>query len=322
MGDCRTSAAKVASTKTAKRGRGLLSRTKTTKTGTGVVKPDHCGDLPKRGRGLLSRTTAGISYVRIRYSPIVLPQQPREAFGSVRTRNAMPRAPRLELAGVPLHVTQRGVNRCAIFVDDADRHHYRHLLREACRTRGVQVHAFVLMDNHVHLLLAAPECGAISAAMHSAGQCYVQAFNTRHHRCGTLFQGRFKSCLVESDRYLLNVMRYIELNPVRAAMVATAHAWRWSSVHSHAGNACDSLVTPNPAYLALGDTRECRVASYREWLRAGISDDELASIRKSLAQERSLGDERFQRMIERCLNRPAACRPPGRPRNASPLHSD
>jgi putative transposase len=105
-------------------------------------------------------------------------------------------------------------------------------------------------------------------------------------------------------------------------MVASPEAWRWSSVHSHAANACDSLVTPHPAYLALGDTRECRISSYREWLRTGISDDELVSIRKSLAQERSLGDERFQRMIERCLNRPAAYRPPGRPRNASQLRSD
>lgn len=233
----------------------------------------------------------------------------------------MPRAPRLELPGIPLHVTQRGVNRCAIFIDDADRRHYRHLLREACVGRNVQVHAFVLMDNHVHLLLAASECGAISAAMHSAGQCYVQAFNARHRRSGTLFQGRFKSCLVGSDRYLLNVMRYIELNPVRAAMVASPQAWRWSSVHSHAGVARDPLVTPHATYLGLGDTRARRIASYSDWLRAGIGDDELGSIRKSLAQERSFGDERFQSMIERCLNRPAACRPPGRPRNAHPLRS-
>ena len=170
------------------------------------------------------------------------------------------------------------------------------------------------MDNHVHLLLGSPECGAISATMRAAGQSYVQAFNARHRRCGTLFQGRFKSCLVESDRYLLNVMRYIELNPVRAAMVASPDAWRWSSVHSHARGARDPLVSLHPLYLSMGHDQESRTHGYREWLRAGIGDDELAAIRKSLAQERSLGNDRFQRMVERALDRPATCQLPGRPR--------
>lgn len=152
----------------------------------------------------------------------------------------MPRQPRLELPGLPVHVTQRGVNQCAIFIDDDDRHHYRRLLREACIEHGIAIHAFVLMDNHVHLLLTPRHPGALSRAMRAVGQCYVQAFNARHGRCGALWQGRFKSSLVDSERYLLTVIRYIELNPVRAAMVATPDEYKWSSVHTHLGKACET----------------------------------------------------------------------------------
>lgn len=250
---------------------------------------------------------------------VLLPSEggPRDAVDAASDPATMPRAPRLELPGHPLHVTQRGVNHCAIFVDDADRHHYRHLLREACRAHGARVHAFVLMGNHVHLLLSSDECGAISRTLRRAGQAYVQAFNTRHRRCGTLFQGRFKSCLVQSDRHLLNVMRYIELNPVRAAMVSAPEAWPWSSARSHGWMTRDALLTPHPAYLALGGDERGRAAAYLEWLRAGVGVDELAAIRRCLAQERSFGDRRFQAMIERSLGRHVACRSPGRPRSAA-----
>jgi putative transposase len=229
----------------------------------------------------------------------------------------MPRAPRLELPNVPMHVTQRGVNRCALFIDDEDRHHFRHLMNKACQEAGVALHAFVLMDNHVHLLLCASESGAVSHVMRSAGQVYVQAFNARHRRTGTLFQGRFKSCLVDSEPYVLNVIRYIELNPVRAHLVLGAEDWRWSSVHSHVRSARDPLVTPHPLYLAMGIDRCEGETAYRRWLSAGISEDELSQIRQSLTQERSLGDERFRQMVERALNRPASCRPSGRPRSSS-----
>ena len=109
----------------------------------------------------------------------------------------MPRQTRLELPGTPLHITQRGVNRCAIFVDEEDRRHYYELLRDTVHEHGIAVHAYVLMGNHVHLLLTSPERDALSRAMRNVGQCYVQAFNRRHRRTGTLWQGRFKSCLVD-----------------------------------------------------------------------------------------------------------------------------
>lgn len=226
----------------------------------------------------------------------------------------MPRQPRLELPGVPMHVTQRGVNRCAIFIDDQDRHHYRRLLRDACRKHAVAVHAFVLMDNHVHLLLSSLQGGQVSRAMRNAGQAYVQAFNVRHGRSGTLWQGRFKSCLVDTDDYLLTVIRYIELNPVRAAMATRPETYRWSSVHSHLGQASDPLMTLHPLYLSLGRDPCERANAYRTWLESGISQDDLVAIRNHMAQERALGHPCFQQMVERALNRTVACRPRGRPR--------
>lgn len=132
----------------------------------------------------------------------------------------MPRRPRLEIPGIPLHITRRGVNRAAVFVDDDDRGHYLALLGATLHKHGVALHAYMLMGNHVHLLASAAHPESISRALRSHGQCYVQAFNRRHRRTGTLWEGRFKSCLVDADRYFLTVCRYIELNPVRAAMVA------------------------------------------------------------------------------------------------------
>ncbi|SEI45544.1 transposase [Frateuria terrea] len=225
----------------------------------------------------------------------------------------MPRLPRLELPGVPLHITQRGINKGAIFLDEEDRYHFRHLLRRAFRDQAVALHAFVLMDNHFHLLVTPAAVGTLSNAMGRVGQAYVQAFNLRHHRCGALWQGRFKSCLVQSERYLLTVMRYIELNPVRAAMVDAPEDYRWSSVHTHLGRARDPLVTPHPLYLALGSDPTARADAYRRWLDAGIAPDDLHHLRAYARQERALGDERFQRMVETTLGRPASCRPRGRP---------
>lgn len=226
----------------------------------------------------------------------------------------MPRLPRLEIPGVPMHITQRGVNRGAIFIDDGDRHHFLRLLGEACNHYVIKLHAYVLMDNHFHLLLTSPEPGHLSRAMRAIGQNHVQALNYRHGRSGSLWQGRFKSCLVDTERYLLTVMRYIELNPVRAAMVDAPQKHRWSSVHAHLGLTHDRLITPHPLYLALGATAEERTAVYRKWLQQGICDDDRDRIRQHMAQERALGDERFQIMVEKTLNREAACRPRGRPR--------
>ncbi len=208
----------------------------------------------------------------------------------------MPRTPRLELPGIPLHVTQRGVNRCAIFLDDNDRHHFRRLLREACRKHDVEIHAFVLMDNHVHLLLGALRAGSVSGACD-----WRDNPTSRRSTIGTTAparSGRGASSpawwtLTNSDHYLLTVMRYIELNPVRAAMVDAPEAYRWSSVHTHLGHACDPMLTPHPMYLALGTNAESRAAAYRSWLYAPLPPEDLAAIRRHLEQEKALGNPGF-----------------------------
>lgn len=226
----------------------------------------------------------------------------------------MPRQPRLELPGSPLHITQRGVNRCAIFVDDDDRRHFYRLLHEATAENGIAVHAYVFMGNHIHLLATPPAREALSRAMRNFGQCYVQAFNKRHGRCGTLWQGRFKSCLVDTERYLMTVYRYIELNPVRAAMVAAPEQYRWSSVHANLGLQVDQLVTPHATFLQLDHDPHGRAQAYRTWLHEGVGEDELLTTRAHLQQERALGDRKFQVMVERALGRPVHLRGRGRPK--------
>lgn len=226
----------------------------------------------------------------------------------------MPRQARLEIPGIPLHITQRGVNRCAIFLDDDDRRHYLRLLGESAARHGLSVHAYVLMGNHVHLLVSSGERGEVSLAMRQLGQAYVTAFNRRHRRSGTLWEGRFKSCLVDSDRYLLTAYRYIELNPVRAAMVERPEHHHWSSVHANLALCEDALVTPHTCFLEMGATPLVRAEAYRTWLKEGVSDDELIAIRQHLQQERAFGSKRFQSMAERTLGRPVSVRRPGRPR--------
>ena len=225
----------------------------------------------------------------------------------------MPRSARLVLPGIPLHVIQRGVNRAALFIDDEDRHHYLRLLRNACRKQAVAIHAFVLMGNHVHLLITPSTVEGLAPAMRQCGQNYVQYFNKRHVRSGTLLEGRFKSCLVDSDGYLLMVHRYIELNPVRAAMVAFPEEYRWSSVRVYLGLEHNPMLTPHPCYTLLGPTPEARANAYSEWLRASIQPDERERIVIYVAQERALGSPRFQDMVGRALQRSVVCRPAGRP---------
>lgn len=231
----------------------------------------------------------------------------------------MPRRPRLELPGIPLHITHRGVNRAATFLDGEDFSSYRQHLGDALVEQGIALHAYVLMTNHVHLLVTPPAPGRLSVAMSRLGQRYVPAFNRRHGRTGTLWEGRFKSCLVDSERYLLTVHRYIELNPVRAAMTSTAEDYRWSSVRASLGLAPDSLLTFHPLYLAMGADPIQRGSIYREWLQQGISEDDLQNIRSHLQQERALGHPQFQAMVEKTLNRPSFVRPRGRPRKSEAL---
>jgi putative transposase len=230
----------------------------------------------------------------------------------------MPRRPRLLLPGIPLHITQRGVNRGATFVDADDHRLYRSLMVDVLVADGIAIHAYALMGNHVHLLVTPASESNLSHAMRRLNQRYVGAFNRRHGRTGTLWESRFRSCLVQTDGYLLTLYRYIDLNPVRAAIVATAEDYRWSSARANLAIATDACLTPHPVYLTWGLDAKARALRYGEWLRSGISDSELASIRSHVRQERALGSLRFQAFVEQALNRPVAVRPRGRPRALAP----
>lgn len=226
----------------------------------------------------------------------------------------MARQPRSNVAGIPQHIVQRGNNRQHCFVDEFDRRRYLANLAEASERYGCRIHAYVLMDNHVHLLATPDECDAVSRMMQTLGAHYVRYFNVRHDRSGTLWEGRFHSSLVDTESYLLACYRYIELNPVRAAIVDDPLKYPWSSVHANARGTPDPVVTPHPGYLALGDTRERRIDAYRSLFDVTLEPEHLEKIRLYLRQQKALGSARFQRRMETMLGRPMEWRPPHRPR--------
>jgi putative transposase len=185
----------------------------------------------------------------------------------------MARLPRLTLPGYPHHIIQRGNNRQMIFADTQDFATMMALLAENAHKFAVAVHAYVLMDNHFHLLATPATAEALPLMMQAVGRSYVRYFNQRHARTGTLWEGRYRSTLIETERYLLACMVYIDLNPVRAGMVAQPGAWQWSSHAHYLGQRIDKLVTPHALYWALGNTPFAREAAYagigagRHWHR-------------------------------------------------------
>ena len=174
----------------------------------------------------------------------------------------MPRRPRHSPPGVPLHIVQRGINRQPCFRTRRDFRAYLNALHEYSGRYDVQIHAYVLMTNHVHLLVSPMAELAASRMMQQLGRRYVQLFNHVYQRTGTLWDGRFKSSLVRSDRYLLACYRYIELNPVRAGLVRHAHRYRWSSYRANACGKRDSLLTPHRCWLELGPNSASRRRAY------------------------------------------------------------
>ncbi|RPD83682.1 transposase [Luteimonas sp. 100069] len=228
----------------------------------------------------------------------------------------MARLPRFDLPGIPQHVVERGNNRLPCFLDDDDRLHYLTLLREALLATGVQLHAYVLMDNHVHLLATPAAAGDIARCMQRLGRQYVGQFNARHRRTGTLWEGRYKACLVDSERNLLTCQRYIELNPVRARIIDDPAAYRWSSCAAHLGQRTRSLLSPHPAWQALGEDTQARAQAWRGLLDEAIGDDELAEIRCYLQQQRAWGRDDFRAMVEAKTERFAGVRPAHRPSKA------
>jgi putative transposase len=216
----------------------------------------------------------------------------------------MPRPPRLDLPGVPQHLVQRGNDRQPCFFADIDRVRYLQDLRELSFKLGIAVHAYVLMTNHVHLLLTSDHGGATSTLMQSLGRRYVRYINDTYGRTGTLWEGRYKSCPVQDETYLLRCYRYIELNPVRAGMVADPADHRWSSHPYNGLGRQDALVQPHPRYLDIASPQE-RAAIYRHFVLDAIDPDETTTIRIRLQRQHALGDDRFRHAIEGQLGRRA-----------------
>lgn len=225
----------------------------------------------------------------------------------------MARRPRLDLAHIPQHVVQRGNDRRPCFFSELDYVRYLDELREITLLEGCQVHAYALMTNHVHLLVTPADAGQVACVMQMLGRRYVRYINDRYHRTGTLWEGRYKACLVDKDDYLLRCYRYIEHNPVRAAMVADPGEYAWSSYACNAFGKADALIRPHATYRALGGTPEARCTAYREMLAAQVDPAELELIRLRLQRQHALGSDRFREMIELQLGRRAGPAKIGRP---------
>jgi putative transposase len=226
----------------------------------------------------------------------------------------MPRRPRVQLPGVPLHIIQRGNNRQACFYAEEDYQFYLEWLAEYTGKTGCRIHAYVLMTNHVHLLLSSVRGDGAGALMKALGQRYVQYVNRQYRRSGTLWEGRFRSCLVQQDEYLLSCQRYIELNPVRAGMVEHPGEYRWSSYRCNGQGEADAVVTPSLLYLQLGDTAAQRLKRYRALFRADMDASLVDQIRSATNGNYVLGTERFAEQIAQVLGRRVSRGSAGRPR--------
>lgn len=230
----------------------------------------------------------------------------------------MARLPRFYLPGQPLHVIQRGNNRDPIFAADADYQFYLRCLQEAAEKHALTVHAYVLMTNHVHLLVTPDTEESLSKTLQSIGRRYVQYFNFTYQRTGTLWEGRYKSTLIDSERYLLTCMRYIEMNPVRADMVAHPGDYPWSSYRANAQGHEDGLLVGHELYQRLGRTEDERQAAYRQLFRAQVAKADVAAIRDATNKGWALGDSLFSAKVEALTARRATPLPRGRPKREVP----
>ena len=228
----------------------------------------------------------------------------------------MPRPVRLNLADIPQHVTQRGNNRQVCFYSTEDYHRYLELLQETSQLHGCSIHAYVLMTNHVHLLMTPSTPDGVSMVMRDLGRDYVRALNKAYRRTGTLWEGRFKSSLVDTHRYCLACYRYIELNPVRASMVRHPAGYPWSSFHFNATGKPDPLVTPHDSWLLLGECDHTRSEAYQALFSENLKPNDIDCIRHSVNTGLPTGNQRFRRKIEQALSIKPGHGKRGRPRKA------
>lgn len=226
----------------------------------------------------------------------------------------MARLARLFVPGCPQHIIQRGHNRMTVFAGDEDRQRYLAWLTDALEEHRVALHAYVLMGNHVHLLVSADTAAASSVVMQSVGRRYTQYFNRIYRRSGTLWEGRFRSTVVASEAYVMACYRYIDLNPVRAGLVESPAAYAWSSYLHHVGRRYDGFLTDHPLYWALGNTPFERQAAYERLCAQAIDPSLTLRITDTALNGWSLGEpavssEPASRRLQR--------RRPGRPPKAA-----
>ncbi len=225
----------------------------------------------------------------------------------------MARLPRLTVPGYPHHVIQRGNNRQPIVASDADREVLLAALSDQARKHRVALNAYVLMDNHFHLLLTPETAEGVPLMMQAVGRSYVRYFNDLHHRTGTLWEGRYKSTLIQTERYLLACMVYLDLNPVRAGLVTDPKQYAWSSHRHFTGQVQDRRLTPHPQYWGLGNTPFAREAAYTEMVRAGLDFPSQRAITEATLHGWALGDADFKADLQKKTLRRVSPGPRGRP---------
>ena len=215
----------------------------------------------------------------------------------------MARLPRFILVGQPHHVIQRGNNRQAIFYSVRDYQYYLEKLEYSAKEHDCQIHAYVQMTNHVHLLVSPNSADCLSKMMQTLGRYYVQYFNHYYKRTGTLWEGRYKSSLISGDEYLFSCMRYIELNPVHAGMAEHPSAYPWSSYHCNALGVGSTLITPRQEYESMGTTAEERQKSYQGLFQYSLDNEMLKNIRDATNKSWVLGDTKFKETVAQQLAR-------------------
>ena len=209
----------------------------------------------------------------------------------------MPRRARMYIPGFPNHIVQRGNNREPCFIEPENYLFYLELWKKLSKLYGVSVHAYCLMTNHIHFLVTPEDEDAISKTMKSVGSRYAQYINFKYKRTGTLWEGRHRSSLVQTEKYLLRCYRYIELNPVRADMVKRPEEYKWSSYGVNAWGD-NSWLVPHDEYLILGKTMDERCFTYRDLFKVELSEENLHLFRKSAHYNQPISDDRFRVQIE------------------------
>lgn len=229
----------------------------------------------------------------------------------------MARLARLQVPGETHLVVWRGHNLQPIVLDDEDRRAFLHALREASATHRLAIHAYALLDNELRLLATPHDRGSLSLAMQAVGRRYVAAFNRRHARRGTLWDGRFRAALIESERYLQTALNWIEASPADAPFATGPSARPWSSAQHHLGAGRDPLVTEHPGYWALGNTPFDREAAYRRLMEQGVPAADAKALETATLKCWALGSPAFLARLGEVTARPLVARPRGRPRRSN-----